>query len=670
MKFPLNLITLALLGSSGSVMALDFSVAKANTANVNPEKFQCRQCTIDARHQGIVTVSAGYIDSDDPHAGNEFGTDRDGFSGSVSGDIRYQNNEGYRSGIQAHQLGLQNSFAHIESGKTGVYQVELDYQMITSYQNGDVPTHLWHDNGVLIPAETTRWLDLNLERQRAGLGFELMGDWYQSWIRYDREEKTGHQQASLISPRPINFALPVDSSTDELEAGIAFSGDQWLLDLTYQGSLYNNDIEHLSLAVPLLYDNYSAMPDNQAHQLGLSGQYQFNTTVVTGRIIGGRMIQDDDLIQITGNPIINWDGEVDTLDANLAITSMVTNRLRLGASADYSDRDNKSSVWDFQQGLAGLSFDPLSGGFEQNLPLDIERQTYKVNAAYRIASGYRVQLGYDRKEVSRSYGEREDTHDDKVWAKLKMTPVNGLSIQLEADYGNRGGSAYQANELTSTEETSLLRKYHLADRERTEVALRFNWLAMDWLSLDLHSYYASDDYDKSLLGLTSSEDYGYNLNANLTFGKHTTGYAFAGQQYIDSDIAGGEYSGVGLWQQDVEDSFINLGAGINYAGLLDGRMTVGADYLFANSSSDTHLVAEDPTFLGDYYSYQHSASVYADYALNEQMKLKLAYQYERYYDTDPGVVAVDAIPGLITLGDLNHNYNAHQIMLSFSYLLL
>jgi len=51
------------------------------------------------------------------------------------------------------------------------------------------------------------------------------------------------------------------------------------------------------------------------------------------------------------------------------------------------------------------------------------------------------------------------------------------------------------------------------------------------------------------------------------------------------------------------------------------------------------------------------------------MGLKLSYQYERYYDTDYSQSAVNSIPGLITLGDLNHNYNAHLLMFTFSYLL-
>jgi hypothetical protein len=91
------------------------------------------------------------------------------------------------------------------------------------------------------------------------------------------------------------------------------------------------------------------------------------------------------------------------------------------------------------------------------------------------------------------------------------------------------------------------------------------------------------------------------------------------------------------------------------------------DYLFANSTSNTNVNVDNSLPYGDYYSYNHSASVYADYALNPQMALKLSYRYERYYDTDAASVEIASIPGLITLQDINHDYTAHQVMLSFSY---
>ncbi|MGL4747961.1 MAG: MtrB/PioB family outer membrane beta-barrel protein, partial [Shewanella sp.] len=103
--------------------------------------------------------------------------------------------------------------------------------------------------------------------------------------------------------------------------------------------------------------------------------------------------------------------------------------------------------------------------------------------------------------------------------------------------------------------------------------------------------------------------------------------------------------------------------------LLDDRLTLGGNYQFFNSASDTLITYNEVQPYGDYYSYNHSVELYGCYALSERMGLKLSYQYERYYDTDYSQSAVNSIPGLITLGDLNHNYNAHLLMFTFSYLL-
>ena len=58
------------------------------------------------------------------------------------------------------------------------------------------------------------------------------------------------------------------------------------------------------------------------------------------------------------------------------------------------------------------NFNSLTGAFRQNTPQDIERNTYKINASYRIASGYRLQAGYERKDVERTFSDREQTNDD------------------------------------------------------------------------------------------------------------------------------------------------------------------------------------------------------------------------------------------------------------------
>ena len=380
------------------------------------------------------------------------------------------------------------------------------------------------------------------------------------------------------------------------------------------------------------------------------------------------MLQDEDLIQMTGNPMQNWDGQVDTLDGRFALTSMITNRLRLDGSIDYIKRDNQSSTAEFVQ----YNYNSLTGAFRQNTLRDLERSTYNVNASYRIASGYRLQAGYERKDVERTFSEREQTNDDNFWMKFNVRALDNVTVNLKVEHANRSGSKYEANNLTSSENNSLMRKYYLADRDRNAFELKLTHTPNNWMNLGITTRYAKDEYDDTQIGLTESKDYGYDANVNIQFNEYIDGYLFGSQQWINSNQAGSQSFSSLDWEDDIEDEFINLGAGLRYSGLMQDRLTLGVDYLFSNSISDTLLYSnvnaiDMSSTYDEYYSYSDSASMYADYVLSEQMALKLTYRYERYFDTDAANVGVNDIAGMITLGDIDHNYNAHQVMLAFTY---
>jgi len=666
MRSNLNLITLSLIAVSGSAIAADFSVKQANTGSIKTKSYQCKRCPEITPYQGSISLGVAYNNSDDIHVANAFNNE-DGASSVLNADIAYLGETGYQAKVQVTNLGLENGNAHLEAGKTGLYQVELDYRQLSQYQADKAKSNLWYAGGTLTPDVQAQTQELSLKRKQVGMGLsaeQKFGEQdYQVFARYSQENKTGYQSASLVSPRPVNFGLPVDAKTDKLASGLSIGGQNWLTLLEYQYSEYDSQIDSLSL--PYLDDVYAPAPDNSAHQLSLAGQYLFGRTVINGRLASGRMLQDAALIQMSSNPIKNWDGEVDTLDGKLALTSLLNNTLRLVASVDYAKRDNKSSVWEFAQ----FESDRLTGAFRQNVPLDTERMSYKLNLSYRINSDYRLQAGFDRKELERSVGDREQTDDNTLWTKLDIRSFDNSKLKLKASYAKRGGSEYQASSLTSTQSNPLLRKYYLADRDRTEFEAKFNHNPSDWFSVDITGHYAKDDYTESQLGLLGSEDYGYDINLGLSYDKQLSGYAFAGQQWIDSQQNGSQSFGVADWSTEINDEFIHIGAGMSYTGMMADALTLGADYLFANSESDNLVSYDIRTSLGDYYSYSHSLNLYANYRLSEQMALKLAYQYERYYDTDYAQVDVDTISGLITLGDLNHNYNAQQVMLSFNYTL-
>ncbi|MBW3138456.1 MtrB/PioB family decaheme-associated outer membrane protein [Ferrimonas balearica] len=662
MNFRLNLITLALASFSGAAMA-NYGLANANLEKVDTTKWECKRCEPVNGYQGSVGVGGGAVITNDNHAANRFGGNEDGGVGELNADVRYNAESGYNASILTDRLGTGNGSANVSVGKAGVANAEFNYRTLTTWQEDNAFSQYVANGSELVNTGSLVQQDLKLERERYGFAFDVGGELWETYANFQREDKTGTKSRSVAGLSATNIVAPVDSTTDRWEAGAKLTGQNWFTGVSYIYSQYDNN-----LATSLTLDNNAYAlandPSNEAYQVVLNGAYSLNRTHFAGRVVSGKMTQDDDTLKIGG--IAGFDGEVRTLDANFRVASSVTNRLRLTASYDHSDRDNRSTVL---QGDA-ITVDGLSGDVEGVKLYDTTRNTYKVGASYRIASGYRLDGGYDRKDVERTEQDREKTNEDTLWARLRVTSLDNWDFGLKAGYSNRDGSKYDANRGTSEEDNALLRRYYLADRERVETELRITHTPIDTLSIDFTGRYAEDDYSESEIGLTEAKDYGYDLGLNWAATEHLNLHAFGGQQWIESAQAGSTVmNGTANWFADVEDEFIHAGLGFSYAGLMADKLVIGGDYLYADSTSDTVVSQGISMPYDDYYATSHSINFYGDYAFSEKMSARLDYMYERYQDSDYAEVGVSAVPGLTTLGYWGHNYNAHMVMVSFKYAL-
>ncbi|USD36406.1 MULTISPECIES: MtrB/PioB family decaheme-associated outer membrane protein [Ferrimonas] len=649
MRFRLNLITLALAGVSSVAMAGGYSLQEANTDKVNTDKWACKRCTVEYGTRGSVGIAAGMVESNNERSANTFGAE-DGAVGAVNSDLHYLAESGYQASLEARNLGMDNGEATLSAGHGDTWNVALEYGKLVWVDNANAQTEYLPVGDTLVKGDLTD-VELKTERERYGMAFDFGGEMWQTFASFKREDKTGRQKASIYGGTPTNIAKPVDSSTDNWKAGVKLNGERWFTSLAYIGSKYDNNVGALNFGS--FAGAYQDAPSNEAHQVLLNGQYSIGRTHLAGRFSTGEMTQDDDLLSIN-NGITGFDGKVETLDANFKVTSLVTNKLRLGASVDYSDRDNKSTVLTTQ-----IALDPNSGNASEYVAYDTERTTYKVNGSYRIASGYRVDAGYDRKEVTRTGQDREDTTDDAVWGRFRVTAFDAWDIALKGEFSSRDGSSYSV----TGNNNDLMRRYYLADRDRSEVELRVSHTPLDKLSVDFTGHYALDDYDKSDVGLTEAEDYGYDVTLAFQHTERFSTHLFVGQQWITSE-QGGSVTGPAVWEATIEDDFLNAGLGFSYTGLLADKLVLGGDYVYADSNSDTVSGFSE---YDDYYATSHNFNLYGDYALSTSMSLRLDYRYERYQDADYAVVEADTVADLITLGDLNSNYNAHMVMLSFNY---
>ncbi|MGS0727585.1 MtrB/PioB family outer membrane beta-barrel protein, partial [Shewanella sp. 0m-11] len=266
MKFKLNLVTLALLTNagmfmSGAAIAADgYGIQNANTEKVKFDKWVCKNCKVEKGTVGTVGVGAGYSDSDDIRSANAFATEG-GFVGKVDADVKYTGENGYQATIEADNLGMENGRAEINVGKQGQYNLNLNYRQIKTYKTdeamspyqgigGDDLTlpgdwvHAGSTQDMTSLSSSLNPLELSLKRERAGLGFDYtfsneQGEsLWSTYVNYQREDKTGLKQASgSFYNQSMMLAEPVDYTTDTVEAGVRFSGDNWFTSVNYNGSI-------------------------------------------------------------------------------------------------------------------------------------------------------------------------------------------------------------------------------------------------------------------------------------------------------------------------------------------------------------------------------------------------------------------------------------------------
>ncbi|WP_428612033.1 MtrB/PioB family decaheme-associated outer membrane protein [Shewanella sp.] len=697
MKFKLNVVTLALIANAGIVMpgmalADGYGIQNANTEKVKFDKWDCKRCKIETGVSGTVGVGVGYNDSDDIRSANAFAAENE-FAGKVDADVSYVSESGYRASVEAQNLGMENGSLDLETGKVGQHKLNINYRQIATYKTDKAMSpyqgvggdHLtlpdnWQTAGSSQDMSelynSLNPLELSLKRKRAGLGFEYQGEeLWSTYITYEREDKTGLKQASgSFFNQSMMLAEPVDYTTDTVEAGVKFKGDNWFTALAYSGSSFKNQYSQLT------FDNafnptFGAQtqgtmaldPDNEAHTVSLMGQYTAGSTIMSGRVHYGQMSQDQALVT-SGygyqTPVDALDAKVDMTGANLKVVSRINRTVRVNASYDYSDRDNKTNVEEWTQ----ISIDSTTGKVAYNTPYDFTTQRGKVGVDLRISRGMKLDVGYDYRRDERSYQDRETTDENTLWAKYHLSAFDKWDMWIKGSYGERDGSQYQASEWTSNESNSLLRKYNLADRKRTMVEARVSHTPIDALTIDFGGRYALDDYNETQIGLTESKDVSYDINLSYLLNDDMMVNAFYNRQNIDSEQAGSTNFGAPNWFGLVEDQVDVVGAGFSYNNLLEKKLRLGVDYTFSDSSSNTQVQQGITGDYGDYYARVHNVNFYGQYQATDKMAVRLDYKMEKYQDNDPGnSIAPDGIWNVVGFGYNNHDYNAHLIMLSMSY---
>ncbi|UCH72841.1 MAG: MtrB/PioB family decaheme-associated outer membrane protein [Rhodospirillales bacterium] len=694
---------------------------------------------------GTAEFGAGYVDGGSFKFGEYTGLAEDGafFIGSFGATARdaYDDDAAFYLEMEARSLGLENRSLQFEAGSQGRYGLGLDYQSIPHYLQGGALTPYsgegtnvltlppsWPtlpangDTSTMPLASTLRAIDLKTQRERFGGNlFFLPRENWRFDVNYRNETKTGTQTTFGMfgenggNPGSVALAEPVDYETNEVDVIANYASSDFQLQAIYAGSFFKNQFSSLRWQNAYTGGNpnggpwdfqpeegqMALNPDNQAHNLTLSGGYSVSdATRVTGSLAYGVMLQNEDLLPYTINAAIpigtplprsSLDGQINTLRADLGATSRLGQSFDVSGRYRFSDRDNKTPR-DVYSYVANDVSNQGDRGDWLNAPHSFNQHLVNLDGAYRLGSYSKFGLGYEYDNMERTYSERDKTEEHTLSARLSGRATDAVDGWVSYSYAARDGDVYVGNAPLresevpdpgpgAFENNPDLRKFNIGNRIRNEVRAVANWMASDTVAVSLGANYALDDYDETTIGLTEGSALGAKADMSYSASERLTAYAWYAYDEMGFDQRGYRFTGGELppfndptrfWTIDTTDRVHSLGAGLDWRNLAtDVRLTLDYTFSMARTSYDvaggTGANGSGTTDdLPDVETDIHSLELAAEYDMTPGVTFRLAYLFEYFDSVDFALdnVAPDTMDAVLWFGGNSPDYTAHVIGVS------
>lgn len=688
----LTLTALAAVVFSGTGVAAN-TVASGEYL-VDTSGWKCEDCAFEEGFSGEVELGAGHVSDDSFKFGEYNGLNDEGgfFIGNAT--ARYRDLDANYLDLSLRNAGLDSRSLSIEGGRQGKYSLFLRYDEISHFLSDSVRTPYLGDGGASqslppgwVAAGTTGGMtalgaslhssDIELERKRldAGLSFIPASSWEYA-VRYRHETREGSKRsAGAFFFNAAQLVEPVDYETDQVDVSASYTGEQWQATLSYYGSFFSNEDQSLiwqNAFTPIVAGADTGQralpPDNQFHQVVLSAGYQVSErTRLSGDVAVGRMEQDEDFLPATVNsnlavpalPRSSLNARVDTLTADFRVISRVTDKLKLSASWNHTDRDNETPRSEYPW----VTTDAFVAVPIVNRPYSFTRNEAKASADYRISGTTRVAAGVDHERHERTLQAVDETRETTAWGKLTVRAKDFVDMTFKVARGERDTSDYQTG--IDPDQNPLLRKYNMADRTRTSGGVTASASPTERVTVGVSLDFANDDYSRSTLGLLDAREISLNADVSAMLTEKTGVHVFLGHERIKSRQAGSQAFSIPDWRAENDDTVNTAGFGITHQ-LIENRLGVGADYVMSRSSGKIDVSGSD---FPDLETDLDSVKLYADYRFRDNMTLHAAYWYESY-DADDWMldgVNPDTVANVLTFREESPSYDVNVVTLSLRY---
>lgn len=622
----------------------------------------------DGNFEGSVTLGTILTDLDKESFkhGEYDGIVEDGAHLIGEADVVYEK-DSYFMRFGAEDAGLDNRSFSLENGRYGIYNFYLEYDQIPHFvsNTGKTPFAGAGSENLTLPAffnsttETTYMnlsnlndVDLETKRKTGTVGYKRsLRENLDFSLSFKREKKEGIKSIAGLQGSNGGNAVsavlpePVDYTTDEIEASLAYIGENSNVEFAYLFSRFENDKDTLAWETPFSFDDspdyatgpdalLSLPPDNRYQRFSLTGGLNLEQhTRISAIAEYGKMEQDETLLPYSVNsfsipvPRNSAEAEIDVTHFGLNISSRPAKKLALGAKYRYYETDNKTPRELFQYAKADNLLDVQAAPDEADAlysnPFDYKQNELKLDASYAVLASTKVRLGFEYDAVDRSFREVEKTEENTYKAGFTSRFGRFLTAvfdffhaerEAEGDYDHLRvyetyhDSAYFGR-YTSTDPASDfytgikfdnhpdMRRYDIADRDRDSYNANVTLLASENTTVGLFFSRAEDDYENSLFGLQDSRNLSYTVDVSASPSKNVSLFAYYTRDDLETTQASRDYRGFNAsvegtesqmetrnWWADHDDENNTVGTGANIV-FLGGDLIIDANYVYARSKS-------------------------------------------------------------------------------------
>lgn len=727
---------------AASIAAIGMAALPAYAAEVSDEVARLTQPESEIE-LGVVNVS------DDSFKFGEYtGLEENRASGIANIHLLKRNPEDARYlEVIGHDLGLDSRSLAIKGGQQGNFDITLEYDELPrlisdSYQTpfeNPGSTNLTLPAGWVRASTTGGMTELDnsmhsydVETKRKALSLGLTKQFSDTWgvkLNFKRERKEGDRFIGGVvgnsggNPKAVILPEPVDYTTNQFDAILGYTTEKLQLQLAYYGSLFENSNNSLRWENPFTNAAWgcgvstcqdaqlSLAPDNQFHQIALSGGYSFTPqTRVSGSVSYGRMTQDDRFLPYSINPALlvttplprnSLDGEVNVAHVDFKLTTNLMEDLNLTAAYRFNDRENDTPQAEYVY-IGGDSMQqPVANATDKtrtNLPRSVTTHEVDVDLDYQLTDATRLDLGYAYEYSDKDYEaityERENTFKAGVDHRFGEKATAGLNYA----YSDRDTSDYDASApflasytgeafiagLTPGQEWDNVpaqKKFFLAPRHRNKARAFVNLYPNERLDLQFGADLTRDSYHDSQYGLRDAEGWAVNFDANLALTETVSGHAFASLENYGTDqrsISITNKSQVNNTTRDfsvnIDDRTFTLGLGFR-AKPFSGKYELGGDFTHAYSNGSIHVeagsafAATPPEPMPNLVTKLNRVDLFGRYWIKKDWSLNVNYIYEHYESKDWAVDGTTAttLANVIGTNQTSPDYHVHVIGASISY---